>query len=162
MFPRLAHRRGVLSVALLAFVVVLLNGCATLSLQAPDVTLVNLEFTDLTLFETSGQFVVRLANENPEPLRIEGGVYSLYVDDLRIGKGLSDRQFEVAPFSTETDTVEVHVNNLAMATRMQSIFETGAFDYRIKAKIHVATDLGRRSLSLTKEGYFDFEEATAD
>ncbi len=140
----------------------LLSGCASLSLQAPDITLVNLEFTDLTLFETSGVFEVRLANENPQPLRIEGGVYSLYVDGLRIGKGLSNRQLEIAPFTTVVDAVEVHINNLTMATRLQSIFDSGAFSYRIKAKIHVATDLGRRSLSLSKDGTFDFAAASSD
>lgn len=159
MSPQSAVRNALRPLLALVLGCLLLSGCAALSLQAPDITLVNLEFTDLTLFETSGIFEVRLANENPEPLRIEGGVYSLYVDGLRIGKGLSNRQFEIAPFTTVIDTVDVHVNNLAMATRLQSIFDSGAFSYRIKAKIHVATDLGRRSLNLSKDGHFDFDEA---
>ncbi len=67
-----------------------LAGCTALHLVPPDVSLVDLEFTDLTLFETSGVFTVRLSNENPEPLAVEGGVYNLYLGGKKVGKGLSD------------------------------------------------------------------------
>ena len=35
------------------------SGCAALGVIPPDVTLVDLEFTDLTMFETTGEFTVR-------------------------------------------------------------------------------------------------------
>ena len=109
-----------LSSAIPAFALVAalaLSGCASLGLVAPDVSLVDLKFTDLTMFETSGIFTVRLTNENPEPMFIEGGVYNLYLGGWRIGKGLSDHRVEVPPLSTATDEVELHLSNLAIATQ---------------------------------------------
>lgn len=136
-----------------------LASCTTLGLAPPDITLVNLEFKDLTLFETSGVFTVRLANENPEPLVVEGGAYSLYLGGIRVGKGLSDHRLEVPPLGTATDDVELFVNNLAMATRLKEIFDTGVADYQIKAKVYVRGSYGRRTLKVTQSGQFDFKGA---
>ncbi len=153
----LAARRGRLLAAILLCAP--FAGCATLSLAPPDITLVNLEFKDLTLFETSGVFTVRLANENPEPLVVEGGVYNLYLGGVRVGKGLSDHRLEVPPLGTATDDVELFVNNLAVATRLRGVFDTGVADYQIKAKVYVRGSYGRRTLKVTQSGCFDFKEA---
>ncbi len=112
----------------LAVALALSAGCASFGLTPPDVTLVNLEFTDLTMFETSGIFTVRLTNENPEPMFVEGGVYNLYLGGWKIGKGLSDHRLEVPPLSTTTDEVELHLNSLAIATQLRSIYESGVAD----------------------------------
>ncbi len=136
---------------------VLLSGCSTLGLTPPDVSLVDLNFTDLTMFETSGIFTVRLTNENPEPLFVEGGVYNLYLGGWRVGKGLSDHRLEVPPLSTATDEVELHLSNLAMATQLRSIYDSGVADYRIKARIYVESGYGRRKLTIENEGSFDFK-----
>ena len=142
----------------LCLILALLTGCTSLGLVEPEVTLVDLEFTDLTLFETSGVFTVRLANENPEPLVIEGGVYNLYLGGWKIGKGLSDQQIEVPALGTATDSVELHMNNLAIAAQLRSIWDTGVFDYRIKAKIYVDRGYGRRTLTIENEGRFELDE----
>ncbi|MCP3958081.1 MAG: LEA type 2 family protein [bacterium] len=140
----------------LLLALILLTGCASLGLVEPDVTLVNLKFTDLTVFETSGIFIVRLANENPEPLVVEGGVYNLYLGGFRIGKGLSDHHIEVPALGTAIDEVELHMSNLAIATQLRSILDSGIVDYRIKAKVYVDRGYGRRKVTVEHEGRFDF------
>lgn len=147
--------------ALAAIAIVLLSmGCAAFDpSEPPDVALADLRFTDLTVFETSGTAVVRLSNANPEPMVVTGGTYDLYVDGVRIGRALSDRRIELPRLGTATDDVELFVNNLALATRIKSIFDTGAFDYRIKAKVYVAGDYGTRTHRVVKDGYFSFHEA---
>ncbi len=140
----------------------LATGCASVGLIKPDVTLVNLKFTDLTVFETSGIFTVRLTNENPEPLFVEGGVYNLYLGGLRVGKGLSNHRLEVPPLATATDEVELHLNNLAIATQLRSIYESGVADYRIKGKVYVEGTYGRRRVTIENEGRFDFKAQEND
>ena len=144
-------------IVILVLVLALATGCASLGLIEPDVSLVNMRFTDLTVFETSGVFTVRLSNENREPIFIEGGVYNLYLGGWKIGKGLSNHRLEVPPLSTATDEVELHMSNLAVATQLQSIYESGVADYRIKAKIYVETGYGRRRVTVDNEGRFDFK-----
>ncbi len=136
-------------------VLALFTGCASLGLVEPDVTLVDLEFTDLTLFETSGVFTVRLANENPEPLVVDGGVYNLYLGGSKVGKGLSDHRIEVPALGTATDEVELHLNNLAIAGQVRSLWESKVFDYRLQGRVYVETGYGRRKLRIESEGRFD-------
>ena len=125
-------------------------------LAKPEITLVDLDLTDLTLFETSGIFTVRLANENPEPLAVSGGVYNLYLGGWKIGKGLSNHAIEIPALGTATDEVELHLSNLAIATQIRSLYESGIVDYRIKAKIYIERSYGRRSMTINNEGRFDF------
>ena len=134
-----------------------LAGCTALRPIPPEVSLVSLELGDVTLFETSGTFTVRLANENPEPLAVEGGAYNLYLGGLKVGKGLSDQRIEVPALGTATVEVELFINNLAVATRLRSMFETGVVDYRIKAKIYLRGAYGRRALTVDREGSFDLD-----
>ncbi len=152
----MSHLRLPPAVAILTLIA-LTTGCATLGMIKPDVSLVNLKFTDLTVFETSGVFTVRLTNENPEPLIVEGGVYNLYLGGLRVGKGLSNHRLEVPPLSTAIDEVELHLNNLAIATQVRSIYESGVADYRIKARVYVEGGFGRRRVTVENEGRFDFK-----
>ena len=152
----MSHRKHTAAATRIA-VLALAAGCSTLGLTPPDVSLVNLKLTDLTMFETSGIFTVRLTNENPEPLFVEGGVYNLYLGGWNIGKGLSDHRLEVPPLATATDEVELHLNNLAVASQLQSIYESGVADYRIKARIYVESGYGRRRLTVENEGRFDFK-----
>ncbi len=152
----MSHLRLPPAVAILTLIA-LTTGCASLGMIKPDVSLVNLKFTDLTVFETSGVFTVRLTNENKEPLIVEGGVYNLYLGGLRVGKGLSNHRLEVPPLSTATDKVELHLSNLAIATQLRSIYESGVADYRIKARVYVEGGFGRRRMTIENEGSFDFK-----
>ena len=108
-----------------------LTGCAT----APrfNVSLVNVQFTDATVLESTATFTVRVNNESPESLRIDGAVHRIYLNGLYVGEGLSNETVEVPRLTSGTQRVAVHLNNILMATRVKPILETRAFDYRIKS-----------------------------
>lgn len=139
-------------------VAALVGGCAALSFARPDVSLVDLKFTDLTVFETSGVFIVRLSNENPRPLQLDGGVYNLYLGGLKVGKGFSRQPVEIPALGTTTDEIEFHLSNLALASRLREMIASREVDYRIKAKVYLDGGLGRRSVKLERTGRFDFED----
>ncbi|MEM9594944.1 MAG: LEA type 2 family protein [Acidobacteriota bacterium] len=139
------------------FAVLLLTGCSTL--EPPDVTLSNLQLTDLTVLETSGVVTLRLANGNPEPLVVDGAAFNLYLMGRKVGKVLSDERVEVGRLSTSTLEAELHLSNLAMATRLQEILETETVAYEIRGKVWVLGDLGRSALRLSSSGDVDLGEA---
>lgn len=142
---------------------VVFAGCsALLPVEPPDVTLVNLKFSDLTVFETTGVFTVRISNSNPQPLTIDGGVYRLYLNGLNVGKALSSARIEVPRLGSATDDVTLHINNLAAATRLGQILEGGDLDYRIKAKLFVEGTFGTRRISSVYEGRFSFGDSRTD
>lgn len=133
---------------------VLICGCG--GAKGPSVSLINLKFEDATALETTAKFTLRISNESSEPVQITGEVHKIYINDLYIGKGLGDQAFEVPRLGTVTHDVTVHLSNLALATRIKSIFETKSFEYRIVSTFHGKSWLGRMSSEST--GKLDLNE----
>jgi len=102
----------------------------------PSVSLINLRFEDATALETTAAFTLRLSNESPEAVQINGEVHKIYLNGVYLGKGLSDEKVEVPRLGTVTHEVKVHLSNLALATRIKSIIETKSFEYRIVSVFH--------------------------
>ena len=134
-----------------------LAGCAALEpFTAPEVTLVNVQFGDLTVFETSGTFTVRLSNENPEPMIVDGAVYKLYLDGIKVGRALSDLRVELPRLGSTVYEVEVFINNVALVTRLLTLADRQAVDYSIKGKLYVERPYGLRRLRFARDGRIDF------
>ena len=141
--------------ALLASVVVVC-GCRTP--HGPAVSLVNVRFTQATAFETTATFTLRLNNEMPEPMQLEGGVHKIYLNGLYVGEGLSGETLDLPRLGTATQEVTVHLSNLRMVTRIKPIIESRSFDYRIKSVVYGKSPAGRmRSVS---EGRLDLKDFT--
>jgi len=121
----------------------LLCGCGGSS-PGPGVNLVTLRFEAATALETTAVFVLRLENETASPIKFSGAVHKIYLNDLYVGKGLSDVALEVPRLNTVTQAVTVHLNNLALATRLKSIIESESFSYRIESVFHGDSWLSRR------------------
>lgn len=113
----------------------LLCGCGS-GTPGPSVSLINLRFEDATALETTATFTLRLSNESPQPVQLEGEVHKIYLNGLYLGKGLSDQAVEVPRLSTITHEVKVHLSNLALVTRIKSIIESKSFEYRIESVFH--------------------------
>jgi LEA14-like dessication related protein len=137
-----------------------IGGCATMeAFTPPDVTLVDIRFEDLTVFETSGTFTVRLSNENPEPMVVDGAVYRLYLGGQRVGKALSDERLEVPRLGSSTYEVDVYLNNVALAARLLTLGQETGLDYTIKGKLYVERPYGTRRLRFSRDGRIDFSAA---
>lgn len=126
----------------LLVVVGLFCGCAG-SNPGPSVSLINLRFEDATALETTATFTLRLSNESPQPIQLEGEVHKIYLNGLYLGKGLSDQAVEVPRLGTITHEVKVHLSNLALATRIKSIIESKSFEYRIESVFHGKSTFSR-------------------
>ncbi len=143
-------------------VVLALGGCTALGIIPPEVTLVNLEFTDLTMFETTGEFTVRLANENPDPLRISGGVFRLYLNGVNVGKALTSESVEVPRLGTATLKAVLHVNNVALISRLASLMKVEVLDYQIKSRLFVEGSFGTRRVNFVNSGTFSWGQEEAE
>ena len=155
MIPKTHFRLLLPSLLLLA--ILPLVGCTTVGLEAPDVTLVDLQLEDVTLLESSGSVVLRLANSNPDPLQVDGLAFELKLDGRRVGQALSSEVLEVPRLSTGTVQAELSVNHLSVLSLIQGALETEKVDYELSGKVYVQTDFGRRTLRIKKSGIFDFE-----
>ena len=151
-FPRAASslcRLVLLSLLSLA----LFSGCASLRpLMAPDVTLADLEVTDITPLETSARLSVRIANTNPEALFVTGGVYNVTLNGVRVGQALSNQALEIPALSEAVQEVDLRISNIALLTRLRPFMESGSLDYSLKAKIYADGAVGTRTLKVKKTG----------
>ena len=134
--------------------VALLCGCR--SFAPPNVSLVNARFTQATVFETTAEFTLRLNNETPEPMILNGAAHKIYLNGLCVGDGLSNAEIELPRLTSATQQVTVHLSNLMLATRLKPIIESHAFDYRIQSVFYGRQPSGRaRAVS---EGRLDLND----
>lgn len=139
---------------LLLAAALLLAGCNTL--PAPNVSLVNVQFGAATAFETTAQFTLRVTNETPEPLVLNGGSFKIYLNGLFVGDGVSNEQLSLPRLATATMTVSVHLSNLRLATRIKPLLESKSFDYKITGKLYATSPAG--TISVSNDGRLDLQD----
>lgn len=140
--------------SLLLAAALLLAGCNTL--PAPNVSLVNVQFGAATAFETTAQFTLRVTNETPEPLVLNGGSFKIYLNGLFVGDGVSNEQLSLPRLATATMNVSVHLSNLRLATRIKPLLESKSFDYKITGKLYATSPAG--TISVSNDGRLDLND----
>ena len=144
------------SLGLLAVLMMFLCGCGQAT--GPSVNLVTVRFKDATALETTAVFTLRLSNDQPDPVKLNGSVHRIYLNGLFVGKGLSDAAVEVPRLSTVTNDVTVHLNNLALATRIKPVIEAKRFAYRVESTFYGKSWFSRTHSE--SEGKLDLQDFT--
>jgi LEA14-like dessication related protein len=139
---------------LTATAALLLAGCTTI--QPPSVSLVNVQLGEVTAFETTAQFTIRLTNGTPEAVVLNGGAFKIYLNGLFVGDGVSNERIDLPRLASGTMTVSVHLSNLRLATRIRPLLESKTFDYKITGKLYASQPAG--SISVSNEGRLDLNE----
>ncbi len=136
---------------------VLACGCGQ---QTPglSVSLVSVHFNEATALETTATFTLRLNNETPKPMQFTGEAHKIYLNDLYVGSGLDGDPVEVPRLGSVTQTVTVHLNNLALATRIKSVIESKGIDYRIRSVFYGKSWFDR--VYSVSEGKLDLNDFT--
>jgi LEA14-like dessication related protein len=153
-----ASRRSFARLFVVAALAFALTGClSTEGLEPPGVTVVDLAIVEATLFETTLDVSVRIFNDNPEPLILDGAVIKLDLDGLKVGKGASSERLEVPRLGSVVQRFEVHLNHLAVATRIRGILESQVVDYGVTGKVYVVQPSGSvRRMPVESQGTIDF------
>jgi LEA14-like dessication related protein len=134
-------------------------GCASMQDRPGlNATVANLRFGEVTMFETTATFTVRLQNESPGPLGIRGGVYKLYLDGTFLGEGLSNQSFEIPGLSETTVDVDTRLSNLTMARKIRDIVDARRFDYKLTGRVYAREGGRTRTLHVAREGALDMNE----
>ena len=132
------------------------TACTSLgSLEPPSVTLANVELTEVTMFETTVNVALRVANPNPEPMTLEGASFKLRLEDFKVGRGLSSETVVIDRLDTALMKVTFHVNNAMLLLQLNAVLEQEAVNYGIQATLHTRGSWGTKKLQVRKEGSFD-------
>ncbi|MBI5387654.1 MAG: LEA type 2 family protein [Verrucomicrobia bacterium] len=139
----------------------LLSSCATNRLaDSVEVSLVNLRFDEVTPFETTATFTIRLQNQTTEPLGLEGGVHKIYLNGVYVGSGVSNDTLDIPRLSEGVQTVRVHLRNLSMARLIRDIVEARRVDYRLSSLVYAQHTGHSARVRVSREGVLDLKDFT--
>lgn len=144
-----------LALVLLAMVGMACSGLG--NIEKPKVNLSNVRMEDVSLFETTMVFKIRVTNDNPFPLTIDGGSHEFYLNGTYIGKGSSKEVVTIGKFDSALQDVVVHLSNLSMISKIQSLLDNQKLDYRIDSKIYVDRGFGSHSVSASESGELNLD-----
>ncbi len=141
-----------LHLLLIPILALALGACASTRFVEPEVSLVDIRITDLTLFETTARFRLRMHNENPRSLIVDQGIYDFSLNGVSVGRGMTTYPIEIPRYASGEAEVEVYLRNGAMARRLGSILASGGVDYRVDSRHLVRTGFGRREFDSVSRG----------
>lgn len=131
-------------------------GCASMSTIEPlEVTLADVKFTEVTLFETTLVAELRITNPNPEAFTIDGGSFKLILDDKKIGTGTASETFTVQRLDSAVIDAVFHINNASALLRLQSILQKDDVTYGIRGSLFTRGSFGTKKIKIEKTGRLD-------
>ena len=143
-----------LALALLVFGL----GCSSIgSLEPMEVTLTDLEVTEVTVFETSLLAKLRITNPNPDSITIDGASFKLYIEDKKVGTGTTKESFALDRLDSSVIDVRFHINNASALLRLKEIFEDNEFSYGVRGALFTEGAFGTKKIRIEKTGRLDLK-----
>jgi LEA14-like dessication related protein len=136
-------------------------GCTSMhSIEPLEVTLANLDITEVTVFETTLVAKLRITNPNPEAFTIEGASFKLYLEDKKVGTGTSKESFTVDRLDSYVVDVIFHMNNASALLRVKDILEDKdkEISYGVRGGLYTQGAFGTKKLKVEKTGTIDLEK----
>jgi len=158
----LRHRASLTGVLPLAacLILVLSIGCASMSTIEPlQVTLSNLQITEVTVFETTLVAKLRITNPNPEAFTIDGGSFKLILDDKKVGTGTASETFTVERLDSNVIDAVFHINNASALLRLQGILQEREVTYGIQGALFTQGSFGTKKIKIEKTGRLDLSNS---
>lgn len=153
------HSPG-LKVMLLLAVLLGLHGCAVFdrSFSKPDVRLANVQMLKSNLWEQSFRLRLRVDNPNSRNLPIRGMQYQVYLNNMRLATGVTDKSFDVPAYGSEYFYITVRSNIWRHVGALVKLVEDQQpVHYRIDGHIRTGL-LFSPKLNLHEEGTLDPSE----
>ena len=146
-------------VVLAIVLAVVVFGCSsTGSLEPLQVTLVDLQITEMTLFETAMVAKLRVTNPNPEALTIDGASFKLILDDKKIGTGTTKETFTVERLDSAVIDAIFHINNASALLRLKGIMGKTEVSYGVRGHLYTQGSFGTKKINVDKMGTIDLAD----
>ncbi len=138
----------------------LLASCSTFARrEGVQVYLVNLALGESTVWETAVNFTIRIQNELPEPVLLNGAVHKIYLNGTYVGEGLSNERLEIPRLSTATQSVTVYLRNVTMLTKLRGTIDAQAVDYKMTSLLYTESQGRYRAVRESRLDLKDFQPA---
>lgn len=118
-------------------IALLLSGCAAMRPEPPEVQLVGLTVSDLSLTHANFQAELSLYNPNRAALEIEGLDFALFLDDVRIARGASARTFTIATEQTGSATLRLSSSFLNLFRLTQRLKGRNEIPFHVAGEVQI-------------------------
>jgi len=146
-------------VVLATLLAVVVFGCSSTGpLEPLQVTLVDLQITEMTLFETGMVAKLRVTNPNPETLTIDGASFKLILDDKKIGTGTTKETFTVERLDSAVVDAVFHINNASALLRLKGIMGKTEVSYGVRGHLYTQGSFGTKKINVDKMGTIDLAD----
>jgi LEA14-like dessication related protein len=132
------------------------------TIEPLEVTLANVKFTEVTVFETTLVAKLRVTNPNPEAFTIDGGSFKLILDDKKVGTGTASETFTVDRLDSAVIDAVFHLNNASALLRIQSILQKKDVTYGIRGSLFTKGSFGTKKIKIEKTGRLDLTDMNPD
>lgn len=134
-------------------------GCSSMgALDPPQITLSDLEISEMTVFETSLVARLRVTNPNPEPLVLDGGSFDLILDGRKVGSGTVKESFTVERLDAVLVDATVRVSNATLVLRLKDVLEQQVVSYGIRGAFFTRGTFGTAKLRVDRTGTLDLSD----
>jgi len=115
----------------------LLGGCAALSLKAPSVTLADIKVLKAGLFEQRFDFKLRVQNPNDKEIAITGMSFAVEINDKPFARGVSNKGVTVPRLEERILEVTAVSNLYSILSQIHELLygNSKGFSYRIKGRL---------------------------
>jgi len=127
--------------------IVMLNGCAALqsAIEAPHVTLNNLQILDITLLEQRYAVTLRVQNPNPIPIPITGMNFQLDINDTELGSGVTNKAVTVPAYGEVLVEINLVSNLMRVFNQIRELENSKDQNlrYRLSGGLSISNRMGK-------------------
>lgn len=143
----------------------LLSGCALTSLESPEVTLADVQVTEIRSFETVFIVQLRVQNPNQKALDIDGLSCEIELDGRKFASGLQGAQQTIPPYGTALVPVEVYASVIDMVGSAIKMVKSASkkdanieeVDYKLSGTVNVKMSGLSKKLPFESSGRIDLK-----
>lgn len=136
-----------------------LAGCFQLAQRRkahPSVSLVSMHVNERTLFEYGVRLTIRIDNDSPEPLVVNGAAHSVAINGLYVGKALDSGRFEVPRLGSVTRDLRINMSSMRDLNLLQTYLDSGQIEYKMGSVLYGRTTA--EDIPLSKSEVIDLRQ----
>lgn len=115
----------------------LLSGCVALRPEPPEVQLVGLTVSELSLTHANFLATVSLYNPNSVALDVEGLQFELFLDDIRVARGVTAKAFTIAAEQTGSAALRLSTSFLDLFRLAHKLKGLDQVPFRLAGEVKV-------------------------
>lgn len=123
--------------AAVLFCFFLATGCAAIRPEPPDIQLAGLEISDISLTHANFLASLSLYNPNSAALDVEGLEFALFLNDVRVARGITARSFTIPAEESGTAALRMSTSFIDLFRLSQKLQGLDAVPFRIVGDVKV-------------------------